>query len=287
MPVRLICLDLDGTLLGPDKRVSAVCRAALGEARAAGLSVAIASGRHPFNVQELCADLGMPFTAVCLSGALVIADGREVARHPIDEAGMAAAIDAAEACGCYISLSGADFNLCCGVPDWKRRQAATSNGSAAMGPSASSPSPSLSRYEFSETYDGLRELGRGRAGEVLKVALNAPDDASYERLRADFADVPGIECARSDTRWLDVNAAGCTKAEGIEALARALGLTMAEVAAVGDDENDVASIGAVGLGIAMGNAIEPVKAVARLVVADNAHDGAAESIRLAIEQTKE
>ena len=77
---------------------------------------------------------------------------------------------------------------------------------------------------------------------------------------------------------MDVTDAGCSKAEGISALARAMGLSLSEVAAVGDDENDVESMGVVGLGIAMGNAIEPVRAAADMLVADNEHDGVTEAI---------
>ena len=273
MTVRLLCLDVDGTLFGPDKQVTSGVRAAVAQARAAGLPLAIASGRHPFSVADICEDLGIPYTAVCLSGAYTVHEGHEVARCPLHPAGVAAALDIAQQTGSYLSLSGADFNLCAGVPDWMRaRQAASGVGSLGH----------AGRYEFLGTFDELRAAAMVRGPSILKAAVNAPDDASFERLRALLADAPDIETARSDTRWVDVTAPGCSKAHGIAALARVLGIRMDEVAAVGDDENDLASLAAVGLGIAMGNASPQVKAVCRAVVADNAHDGCAEAIRLAL-----
>lgn len=273
MTIRLLCLDVDGTLFAPDKQASPGVRAAVGRARAAGLPLAIASGRHPFSVADICADLDIPYTAVCLSGAYVVRGGREVARFPLQPGGVAAAIDVAQQTGSYISLAGADFNLCAGVPDWMRtRQAASGVGSLG----------NAGRYEFLGTFDELRAAAMVRGSLILKVAVNAPDDVSFERVRAQLAAVPGVETARSDTRWVDVTASGCSKAHGIAALARALGIQMDEVAAVGDDENDLASLASVGLGIAMGNALPQVKAVCRAVVADNAHDGCAEAIDLVL-----
>lgn len=262
--MRLVCVDLDGTLCGPDKRVSAGNRAALERACEAGVMVAIASGRHPFNVCELMDDLGLPRTAVCLSGAYVMLDGREVFRHGISLACAEAAIDVARRAGCYVSVSGADFNLNSGTI----RRAAAESAAA-------------SRYTPCGGYDELLARVRERGDELLKCSLHADDERSYRELRARLDEaLGGVALAQSDVCWVDVNDAGCSKAEGIAELAAALGVGLSEVAAIGDDENDVESMAAVGMGIAMGNAIEPVRAAARVIVADNAHDGVAEAIDL-------
>ena len=114
MAIELICLDLDGTLLGPEKLVSKENMQALREAESAGLGLAIASGRHPFNVGELCREIRLPFTAVCLSGAVAFLDGREVSRCALDDAVAHDLSRLAKSLGCYISLAGSDFNLCAG-----------------------------------------------------------------------------------------------------------------------------------------------------------------------------
>lgn len=262
-PVRLLCLDLDGTLLTPEKKVSAASRTAIAEARAAGLALAIASGRNPFNVRELLDELDLPFTAVCLSGAYAVLDRREVARRPLGRARFEAALAVAEECGCYISAAGSDFNYFCGVPDWK-----PSDGKA------------FTNYGHCASYQELARAVGGR--DVLKAALHGEVDEQYARVRRLLGEVDGIKAAQSDLRWVDVTAPGVSKAGGVAALAEALGISLAEVCAVGDDENDLECLAAVGLGIAMGNALPEAKAAASVVVATNEHDGAAEAIRLAI-----
>ncbi len=265
--IRLLCIDLDGTLLGPDKLVSKGNRAAIERARAAGLHVAIASGRHPFNVCELLDELGMTHDAVCLSGAYAILGGREVHRHALADEAVACVVDIVEASGCYVSLSGVNFNLTAGHLVRKGGE-----------------TRATSRYLRCASYDELRAAACERPGLILKAAVHAENPRVYENLRARLCAIPGVEVAQSDVCWSDVCPAGCSKAEGIEALARALGLTMGQVAAVGDDENDVASLAAVGLGIAMGNALPAAKEAAKLIVADNEHDGVAEAIDLILER---
>lgn len=263
--VRLACLDLDGTLVDPDKLISPVNRAAVARARAAGIEIAVASGRHPFNIAEVMDDLGLAHTAVCLSGAFVMHEGREVFRHPLGLERVEAAIDVAEGLGCYVSVAGADFNLTAG--DIRRPK-----GDAA----------GARRYVSCDGYDDLRHRVRSRGDELLKSSLHAEGEEEYRRLRESLLHLEGVTLAQSDVRWVDVTAEGCSKAEGISALAGALGLGLSEVCAVGDDENDVESISAVGLGVAMGNAIAPVRDAAALVVADNRHDGVAEALDLIV-----
>jgi hydroxymethylpyrimidine pyrophosphatase-like HAD family hydrolase len=72
--------------------------------------------------------------------------------------------------------------------------------------------------------------------------------------------------------WLcEIAPAGITKWSAVAAIATRLGVTPAEVCAVGDDVNDLPMIRAAGLGVAMGNALPDVQAAADRVV--GTHDG--------------
>lgn len=259
--IKLICLDLDGTLLNSSKQVSDANRAAIRRALDAGIAVAIASGRHPFNIAETADGLGLPHTAACLSGAYVMLDGREVFRHGLDDAIVYELIDIAERHGCYISLAGGDFNLCA--------------GSIVR---AGGETPATRRYARLDSYDELRDEAELHAGRLLKGALHHDDPAVYAEVKRELSGLGGIEAVQSDVCWCDAIARGCSKAEGVFELARALGLTLDEVAALGDDENDVDLIAAAGLGISMGNALPEVKAVADCVTLNNDLDGVAHAI---------
>jgi Cof subfamily protein (haloacid dehalogenase superfamily) len=266
----LICCDLDGTLLLPDKTMGKASRQALEDAVAAGLVCAISSGRHPFNVFELMDGLGLPRTCVCLSGAATFVDGALIRIIPLGLPAVRSAIAVAAGEGAYVSVGGADFNAVCGQISRGKESAASA----------------FSRYLVVESYEELEEYASKREGKLLKLAMHAKDQAQYERLRESLSRVDGVRCARSDVNWLDVTAVSCSKAAGIRALADYLGIPVSRVAVLGDDENDIEAIAEAGIGIAMGNAIPEAKAVASLVVGDNAHDGAAEGIRAAVAQLR-
>ena len=78
--------------------------------------------------------------------------------------------------------------------------------------------------------------------------------------------------------FVSITVDGVSKAGGVAAVAAELGASMADVMMVGDGHNDLSAIEAVGWGVAMGNAEPEVRAAARLQVADVDADGAAEAI---------
>lgn len=77
---------------------------------------------------------------------------------------------------------------------------------------------------------------------------------------------------------MEINASGVSKAKGLSTLCAHLGIDLAECMAVGDADNDVEMLKAVGFGVAMGNALPVVKAAAGAVMSDCNHDGCAEAI---------
>lgn len=84
--------------------------------------------------------------------------------------------------------------------------------------------------------------------------------------------------AQPDAAFVSITAAGVSKAQGIAAVADDLGVPLSDVMMVGDGHNDLPAIEAVGWGVAMGNAEPAVIAAARLLVADVELDGAAQAI---------
>ncbi len=266
MEPALVCVDLDGTLTNPDKAVTKACRQALADAVDAGLTVAFASGRDAKGIFSLMDEMGLPHTCAALSGAISYLDGREVGHHTIEAGRVLEVVRVAERLGAYVGVSGADFWLPAGRIRW--------HPAFAKGRDPEEYTP------YEDLYAALPVHGDG----FLKVSLHTDTGEEFENLREALSRIDGIVLARSDANWLDVTAEGCTKAEGIGHLRQAIGLSPERVAMVGDDENDVAALRAAGLAIAMGNAAPSVKAVADVVVADNAHDGCAEALHLAIEK---
>ena len=75
-PVRLVALDIDGTLLRSDKTVSERTRAAVARAREQGVRVVLVTGRRHPSAREVARELGPDLPLVVHNGALVIEDGQ-------------------------------------------------------------------------------------------------------------------------------------------------------------------------------------------------------------------
>ncbi|HEX6630380.1 MAG TPA: HAD hydrolase family protein, partial [Gemmatimonadaceae bacterium] len=87
----------------------------------------------------------------------------------------------------------------------------------------------------------------------------------------------------ADTTFVNITAAGIDKAVAVRAVAEAYGVPLARVMMVGDGQNDVTALRAVGVPVAMRNADAEVLAAARHVVADVEEDGLVEALALALE----
>lgn len=91
--------------------------------------------------------------------------------------------------------------------------------------------------------------------------------------------VPHCEMGRWHPSFVDVTAQGTTKQRGIDAICRHFGLKTEETMAFGDGGNDISMLRHAGIGVAMGNAREEVKAVADYVTASVDEEGVAQALK--------
>lgn len=266
--IRLVATDLDGTLLAPrhtGPRITPRTLAALEAAREAGVLVVPVSGRQPFSIADAVA-------------GTYLADG------PV--------IGANGAIGVHLGTGEVYFEHLI-APE---AQTALYRGLKALFPGVACVSVREGGVAFypEHGYVGMMDPGdHGRGSDVLpeyplaevlgapslKLVIRDPDVDEHTLLAAaDALAVPGCTCTTSGAPFLEVAAAGVDKGTGLAALAARLGVARHEVAAIGDEFNDVPMLTWAGRGIAMGNATEGVRAAADEVTAANDADGMAEAL---------
>ena len=258
--IRLIALDLDGTLLDPQNHVSDEDAAAVGEAVAAGVTVVFATSRWHQSARRTAESLGLDGYIISHNGALVRScDGAlELLHYRIDEA------IAREVAGHIDAIDG-DANMT--IDDRTYLRSRRPRDPARLPPDMAAVTslaecitagPTAFLVFGKEAVRGTVARFREHHGRRLNLADGFSDS---------FPDYVNIVHPEAD------------KGRALAALAEALGIPLAATMAIGDAAPDIAMIEVAGVGIAMGNAAPAVKAAADAVAPSNSQAGVAWAIR--------
>lgn len=134
-------------------------------------------------------------------------------------------------------------------------------------------------YTTEDIYNKERWVGDTITRNWLKFGYYIENTAILSEIRSEIQTWDGLELSNSSPYNIEINAKGVSKATALMEVCRLLGYDMSEVVAVGDSLNDIAAIRACGLGVAMGNAQEEVKAAANVTTGSNQENGVAQVIQ--------
>ncbi len=277
MPDRIgiVALDLDGTLLDSQKRLSDANRAALARIASEGVQVVPTTGRFFGMMPEVVRSLPFVRYAITVNGAEVYDRGEDVvvAREEIP---LREAVEVMKA------LDGFDVVYDCYRNGWGWMTASLQAKAADY---ATDEHYLRMLSEFRKPVPELKEhlLGTAAEGDVQKIML-------FSRREGDTGDVlaaithevnarfPDIRVTASTRNNIELNIASAHKGRALERLAGHLGLTLANCMAFGDGMNDLTMVEAAGVGVAMANAVDAVKRAAKVVTASNDDDGVARAL---------
>ena len=264
-PIRLIAVDLDGTVLNDRKQLTPRTAAALTEAAARGVEIVPATGRTAAGLPaDLLALPGVRY-AITSNGARTadLASGRAIRNYlPLDKA--LAAFDILARYDCMADL----------FQDGKGYTTAANRAAAYR-----FVPDNLRDYVLNTRtiLPDLRAFIASQERGIEKLTIFFLDEAERQRAWAEVAAL-GVDVVSSLPLNMEINAAGVNKGAGLLALAEQLGLPASALMACGDGGNDTAMVAAAGLGVAMANAFPEVKAAARYVTASNNEDGVARAV---------
>lgn len=263
--IRLVLADMDGTLvpLGANG-VSERTMRAIAALREAGIAFAPATGRSPGDVLRFFGDdVSVLRDALVASGRIVYAHGAMVQRSPLGRELLSRVVEA-------VSQLGAGVGLC---------DDAVVRGGRGVRWLMAPPGPFLDReLSLGVAFPGLRLVEEIPDWEffVTGVAFD-PREVDTELVRRTVEDAcPDVSLTQSIPGWFDINLRGWTKANGLAPLESALGVENDEVAFIGDSENDVALLRAVGHPLCVADGQDVAKAAAEGLVGAAADDGPAQ-----------
>lgn len=278
MQIKMVGLDLDGTLLNSKKELTPYTKEVIAKAIEKGVHVLVATGR-PFTgvPKELREFPGMRY-ALTSNGARILdtATGELLIEQLLSRESAKKTL---EITGKYDTLQEIYFD--------------------GQGYAEREKLDHVERYHHDPNMWEYVRSSRIPVPDVMEL-LNSKEQ-ELDKVQALFADMEERRAAWKELSEckdlnlvsslkynIEINAAGVNKGKGLIALGELLGIKREEIMAIGDGDNDIEMITEAGVGVAMGNAEEPVKRNADYVTGTNDEDGAAQAIvRYVLEGGKE
>lgn len=269
MAIRLIALDLDGTLLDSKKQISAETIQTLEAAAAKGIHVVPCTGRLYNMVPKEIKRLPFIRYIITVNGSRIYdqKEGCVIYRAEIPLETAESVLDYVQTLPAVISCSQDDFLMidkaCYECADrlfqdqWM-----------------------LQVIRRRNPVNNMRQVIRKRnlPLETIQVFLTDPERGEYEFDRiTEMFEMCSVESATS--RIIEINIKNATKGKALVYLCQVLGIDLNACMAIGDEMNDISMLSAAGIGVAMGNAKDTVKNTAKWVTDTNNNDGAAKAIR--------
>ena len=273
MAIKAILLDIDGTLTNHKKEITPETKKALMNAQEYGIRLVIASGRPAKGIFQYGDQLDMKYhngLFVCYNGARVVDcqtgevyvnvtidkdTTKQVLNHmkefdvrPIITHGSHMVVE--DVYNGMVKDGDREFN----VIEYESRM----NG-----------------YKLMEVED-LESFVDGPVNKILTAGDSDYLQAHYKEMAAPFAGK--LYMMFTANFYYEFTALGVDKGKALAMAMEKLGIKPEECIAFGDAENDISMLKFAGIGVAMGNAQQPVKDIADEITDDNEHDGIAKSL---------
>lgn len=269
MSVKLILLDLDGTLLNSEKKISPANYAALERCAAAGVHIVPSTGRFYSGMPQVVRDLPFVRYVAAVNGAQVydVKEDKVLCREEIAPA---------DALRVFRELDTLPVIYDCFLDGWGYMD---EKMYAQIDSFIADPRVNRMVKDLRKPVPGLKDFVARENRPLQKLQMFFADmdrrAAELERLPRLF---PDMAVSSSIANNIEFNAKNANKGEALRFLCRHLGLSVEESMSFGDSSNDLSMIVAAGVGVAMANADRALLKAADYITDTNDNDGVAKAI---------
>lgn len=267
MAIKLIAIDIDGTLINDQRQITPKTAAALKQATKRGIKVVLCTGRPMTGVENYLEQLGLAHQdneyVISFNGALAQSTSENVLVS--------------------YSISFNDYadwvNYC--LKENVHSQIETRDY-------IYTTNQNISHYTVFESdlvsmpvrYRSMEQMAQMQGQYIIAKAMMVD---SKDKIDQAVTDLPAelakrFSIVRSEDFYLEFMHPEASKGKTLKRLSTKLGIKQAEVMALGNAQNDDSMIEFAGLGVAMGNSVPQTLEIADVVTGDNNHDGVAEAV---------
>ncbi len=280
--IKLIAIDMDGTILSPELTISEKNKQAILAAQSSGIEVVIATGRSYIEAFDPVQDAGLDLAYICLNGAEVrdqsgnILDATHLYENDIPKITS------------ILESENIDYQLFVGEDMYTRDTEQIIDIFIQLAEAAHQiPAVDKIRAEVIDRVkqgaihevDSFDPIIQKYPNGIYKVFGSSNSDLKLDRARETLNKLPHIAVSSSGAGNLEITSINAQKGIAVEKYAQSKGISMENVMVIGDSYNDLSMMKHAGHSVAMGNARADIKAACHTVTATNEHDG----VGLAIE----
>ncbi|MCJ1977875.1 Cof-type HAD-IIB family hydrolase [Lactococcus paracarnosus] len=280
--IQLIASDMDGTLLNSEMEISEANITAIKKAQAAGIEFVVATGRSIEEAKPILDAAKISCRFITSNGAQIFdKNGENNFTLGIDKDKLTQIIPVLREHKIYFELftnnGGFTENIdsrLASVAHWLKSTSPNLSEAEALA-TAKSHMTTLPIHQV----NNFNEVVENSELKVLKIfAMGQRHDPALALAKQELNNIAGLHVTSSGANNIEVNHIDAHKGASLKKMTDKLGIAMQDVAALGDNFNDVSMLQAAGLSIAMANGEAAVKQIAKQVTVANTQNGVAHAI---------
>lgn len=273
MKYKMVCIDMDGTLLGKGRKISNESKKVIKEIHDKGVEIVVTTGRIYNNAAYYSHLLGVESPVIAANGAIVREKNtnKVIYENPIKTEECIRLIELLYKMNVFFHFYTLD-GIYCGneltkfaTKLYMTKQVGYDNLKI--------------KYHVIKDLEKWKEFFRKTNVQITKCIAFSTKPDKIIKLKKELDKLNGIVYFGSGSRSVEINNKGVSKGKAVKALADYYGFKREEIVCIGDNENDISMIEYAGFGVAMGNAIDPVKRLADYITDTNKEDGVAKAIK--------
>ncbi|MGG7177979.1 Cof-type HAD-IIB family hydrolase [Clostridium paraputrificum] len=272
MNYKMVCIDLDGTLFGENRRISESTIEVISEVYKKGIEVVVTTGRLYSNAAQISKQIGVSSPVIAANGAIIRDEGSDK----------------------EIYNSSFSYNQCNVILDLIKKHRLFAHFYTTDRVIASSPIANLAALYYRYRNNGsdykinvdscisswtLKKRFKDYEEKIVKCVVYSSDSRRIKAFKKEVMEIDDLTVFGAGRYSAEVNARDVSKGNAIEILADYMNIPRGKIICIGDNENDISMIKYAGVGVAMGNAIPELKEIADYVTDTNINDGVAKAIK--------
>ncbi|TJX68945.1 HAD family phosphatase [Soehngenia saccharolytica] len=268
MSIKLVAIDMDGTLLNDHGEVSSTTIETLKAAQKKNVEIVISTGRVLKSALYFGEKLGLKSYTIASNGSIITdRDLKIIYNSPIDKQTIKTVVEVAKEENIYFHF-------------YNENTYFSNKYIKEIDKYYNSSKERLKGQNINFVlFDDVDEILNQKDINIYKFLFIDDDLDKLNKVRERLGKIGGVNLSKSGINNIELTRKNVTKGEALQYVSNLLGIDKSEIMSIGDNDNDISMLEKAGISVAMGNAERTIKEIADFVTKTNNEDGVAYAFR--------